>query len=281
MPLRPKNLGAWLFFSLAALAACQGEPGEQIAFVLVRAHDVYGPSQTRAERPIDVDQVGQVRCQILSAEPTHDLLAERSAEVEPAPDGGFQEVVLPKLPSDREYFARFLAYDKDNPELVHQCGVSAFRLRAGEKHWVTIQVLYPPATDPSCEALCFTQAECAAGSICLAASCDLAAGSDCQKTQCYPQFVGQSCAANPDCASAVTGLSCITSMGGVSFPGGYCSKSCGGASACPAGSACTGYMIGTSSTRMCAIDCGTDADCRGDYTCQPLEQTESPRGCMP
>ncbi len=281
MPLRPRNMGALVLFSLPLVLGCQGEATGEVGLLLVRAENIYGTHDLRDERPIDVDIVGRVTCQVLSAEPPRDVLAELSVDVEPSPSGGFQEVVLPRLPSDRDYLARFVAFRKDAPEVVHQCGVSAFRLRAGEKHWVTIQILYPPAMDPRCEAFCLAQAECAAGSICLAASCDLAAGSDCQKTHCYPQLVGSSCAASSDCASAITGLSCIASMGGVSFPGGYCSKSCGGASACPAGSSCTGYMIGTSSTRMCAFSCASDSDCRGGYTCQPLEQAESPRGCMP
>lgn len=282
MSLRPRNLGMPAVPLLLLILGCQGETTGEVSFVLIRAENIYDTQKLRDERPIDVDIVGRVTCQILSAEPPRDVLAERSVDVEPSPPGGFQEVVLSRLPSERGYLARFAAFRQDAPEVVHQCGVSAFRLRTGEKHWVTIQVLYPPAMDPRCQALCLSQAECAAGSVCLAASCDLAeSGADCQKTHCYPQLVGQSCAANPDCASAVTGLSCIASMGGVSFPGGYCSKSCGGASACPAGSACTGYMIGTSSSRMCAIACETDPECRGGYSCQPLEQTESPKGCMP
>lgn len=278
----PTTLGMAALACLVALPGCR-EAGEgPVGFVLVRAENIYGLSDLRADRPIDVDQVGRAACQILSADAEHRVLAEESLDVDPAPDGGFQEVVLPGLPSGQAYLARFLAYRKDQPEVVHQCGASGFYLKGGEKHWVTIHVIYPAASDPGCEALCLSQGECAAGSVCLSGGCDLAgAASDCTKTQCYPELVGQSCAANPDCALAITGLSCILSMGGVTFPGGYCSKSCGGASACPAGSQCTENAIGTSSSRMCAKICQTDEDCRGNYRCQPIDTAGSQYGCIP
>jgi len=88
---------------------------------------------------------------------------------------------------------------------------------------------------------------------------------------CGGTNVGQSCTTNSDCSN---GLSCNTAQ-----PGGYCTKGCsqeGSITECPGGSVCSSQGGGL----LCAAVCQSQGDCRSEYECNGVSNSDS-KSCRP
>jgi hypothetical protein len=87
-----------------------------------------------------------------------------------------------------------------------------------------------------------------------------------------PTAVGSPCSVTADCDGAHF---CDTST-----PGGFCTRGCtfqGKTDECPSGSICT--FTGTTAL-VCAPVCATPSQCRSEYDCSPVLNTET-RACTP
>jgi hypothetical protein len=135
-----------------------------------------------------------------------------------------------------------------------------------------------------CVASCSAESDCRTGYACASGAClpDCRLGWSCgTQMQCdqgsgacvYAQGpIGAACTLNAQCTSGVctpeTG-----SSGSTGWTGGYCTQSCDGGVACPAGSTCVLYADGSA---YCGASCSPPGSCRAGYVC-----STSVGACLP
>jgi hypothetical protein len=144
----------------------------------------------------------------------------------------------------------------------------------------------------NCDLAAFFYPACAAGSHCVGSACvdDCTTDTDCRPGYTCADVDGsgkKACTTTPQGTSPIGGRcndfnDCGTGPGGfclyhpTQIPNGFCVKPCkpAAANSCPTGYACTGRL-------GCAQSCTSNADCRADMTCQPLDQTGTKKACLP